>query len=80
MINEKELNEAVDRLWEGDDGGLLVKQDEVYDYMAEQSYIPDASEYREFFNEAARTLLIEAYEQEQVDKYLRNQDYSQTGM
>jgi len=80
MINEQELQEAVDKLWEGDDNGLLVKQDEVYDYMSEQNYNPDASGFRAFFNEVARLLLIEAYEQEQVEKYLRDQEYSQTGL
>lgn len=34
MINEQELAEAVDRLREGDDYGLLVKQHEVIESMA----------------------------------------------
>lgn len=32
-INEQELSEAVDKLWEGDDNDLLVKQDEVFNSL-----------------------------------------------
>lgn len=73
MINEQELAEAVERLREGDDNGLLVKFDEVLLAMRTNSFLTSTllvklSEYDndiqvyfdEKFDEVARKLLIEA--------------------
>ena len=76
MINEQELAEAVDRLREGDDGGMLVKHDEVLLAMRTNLFLTSTilvklSEYDndiqvyfdEKFDEVARKLLIEAVEE-----------------
>ena len=73
MINEQELAEAVERLREGDDNGLLVKSDEVLLAMRTNSFLTSTllvklSEYDndiqvyfdEKFDDVARKLLIEA--------------------
>ena len=73
MINEQELAEAVERLREGDDNGLLVESDEVLLAMRTNSFLTSTllvklSEYDndiqvyfdEKFDDVARKLLIEA--------------------
>lgn len=76
MINEKELAEAVDRLREGDDNGLLVKQEDAFRAMSkdgdflvaifaavhegEVGFAIDES-FDDKFNESAAELLREAY-------------------
>ena len=85
MINEQELSEAVDRLREGDDNGLLVKHDEVLLAMRTNSFLTSTilvklSEYDndiqvyfdEKFNESATDLLREAIRAKQeVDNGLQ---------
>ena len=79
MINEQELAEAVDRLREGDDNGLLVKHDEVLLAMRTNSFLTSSilvklSEYDndiqvyfdEKFDEVARALLIEAKQEQKA--------------
>ncbi len=73
MINEQELAEAVERLREGDDNGLLVKQEEVFKALIENKTflvnlfdsVIDENEPKEYFDEkfgiAARVKLREAY-------------------
>lgn len=74
MINEQELAEAVERLRDGDDNGLLVKYGEVMERMrSNPRFVPtlmvklfvcdnDIQEYFEGkFNEAATDILREAY-------------------
>ena len=76
QINEQELAEAVERLREGDDNGLLVKHDEVLLAMRTNSFLMSnilvkLSEYDndiqvyfdEKFDEVARAMLIEAAEE-----------------
>ena len=74
MINEQELAEAVERLREGDDNGLLVKYHDVIEAMATDKKqmelivemmldesITIADELtNELFDNTARALLIEA--------------------
>lgn len=91
MINEQELQEAVNKLWE-DDCTLLVKPWEVTQALREDDYFlgellclcetqEDVKGYVvQSYKTTARHLLIEAYEQEQVDKRLRDQEYSQKEM
>lgn len=74
MINEQELAEAVERLREGDDNGLLVKQEEVFKAILrnerlaimilesineEDAFAFDA--FEDAFKNYARDLLREAY-------------------
>ena len=75
MINQQDLAEAIERLREGDDNGLLVKHDEVLLAMRNNSFLTSnilvkLSEYDndiqayfdEKFDEVARMLLIQAEE------------------
>lgn len=72
MINEQELAEAVERLREGDDSGLLVKYYRVLGRMVDESFGADliyslfeggdaSSLFEEKFDEIATDLLREAY-------------------
>ena len=74
QINEQELAEAVDRLREGDDNGLLVKHDQVLLKMHSNPLLIPAilvklfecdseiqSYFNEKFSEIATDLLREAY-------------------
>lgn len=72
MINEQELSEAVERLREGDDNGLLVKHEEVLSLMLDESFGPDLlvalfecedanALFESKFNSIASNLLREAY-------------------
>lgn len=79
QINEQELAEAVERLREGDDNGLLVKQEEVLLAMYNDPYlfsmlIIKLSEYDnniqvyfdEKFDKISRDLLIKAAEEKDL--------------
>lgn len=94
MFNEQELQEAVDKLWEGS-SNLLVKPHEVLssiqrnpssiETIVEELYYGEEDNqalvfFKIKFYSVARHLLIEAYKQEQVDKHLREQEYSQNRM
>lgn len=75
QINEQELAEAVDRLREGDDNGLLVKSGDILckmqknnDFVAiilhelfESNCSIDIEYFEKKFNEIARYELREAY-------------------
>ncbi len=73
MINEQELSDAVDRLRDGDDNGLLVKQEEVFKALIENKIFlvnifdsilsnTNPKEYLDAkFESAASKLLREAY-------------------
>ena len=73
MINEQELAAAVERLREGDDNGLLVKQEEVFKAILRNEGLAvmileslnerDKNTFDAFkttFNDYARDLLIQA--------------------
>ena len=79
MINQQDLTEAIERLREGDDNGLLVKHDEVLLAMRNNSFLTSTllvklSEYDndiqvyfdEEFDEVARAMLIEAAEEKDL--------------
>ncbi len=72
MINEQELAEAVERLREGDDNGLLIKHGEVISTMVDDDFGSDlikaliegddaSALFERQFDSAARDLLREAY-------------------